>query len=257
MQPTFQDTQPATLHQLSGNAQDEFAIHHPTELLKLLRQLADHNVLVHLSAPSGGSYTTTLWTVDAHLRRVSLAADAVQPAVRALIDAGEATAVAYLDSVKLQFDLQHLVLVHSTSSSALQASLPAVLYRFQRRDSFRVRTPANGAPTATLRHPSMPEVTLTLRVLDVSFGGCALALPDNAPPLASGVQIARVRIELDADARFEATLNVQHVSGGMGSAQTGQRLGCAFVKLDGAAQRALQRYIDQTQKRQRTLLSAR
>jgi len=257
MQPTFQDTQPAALHQLSGNAQDEFAIHHPTELLSLLRQLADHNVLVHLSAPGGGSYTTTLWTVDAHLRRVSLAADAMQPAVRSLIDAGEATAVAYLDSVKLQFDLQHLVLVHGANASALQAGLPAVLYRFQRRSSFRVRTPANAAPTATLRHPSMPDMTLCLRVLDVSVGGCALALPPDVPPLAAGIQIAGVRIELDADARFDTSLTLQHVSGGMGSTRTGLRLGCAFAKLDGAAQRALQRYIDQTQKRQRTLLSAR
>ena len=253
MRPNFQDTEPAKLHQLSGNAHDEFAVHHPTELLKLLRQLTDHNVLVHLSAPGGGSYTTTLWTADAHQRRVSLAADAGQPAVRALIDAGEATAVAYLDSVKLQFDLQHLVLVHGTTSSALQAALPTVLYRFQRRESFRVRTPANAAPTATLRHPSKPEMNLALRVLDVSVGGCALALPANAPPLAVGSQIDGVRIDLDADARFEVTLNIQHVSGGMGSTMAGQRLGCAFAKLDGAAQRALQRYIDQTQKRQRTL----
>ena len=157
MQPTFQDTQPAQLHQLTGNAQDEFAVHHPTELVKLLRQLVDHNVLLHLSAPGGASYTTTLWTVDGGQRRLSLAADAGQPAVRALVDAGEATAVAYLDSVKLQFDLQQLVLVHGANASAIQAELPKVLYRFQRRESFRVRTPANAAPTATLRHPAMPE----------------------------------------------------------------------------------------------------
>jgi len=37
----------------------------------------------------------------------------------------------------------------------------------------------------------------------------------------------------------------------MGSTGAGLRLGCAFAKLDGGAQRALQRYIDQTQKRQR------
>jgi len=80
MQPTFQDTQPALLHHLSGNAQDEFAVHHPTELQKLLRQLADNNVLVHLSAPGGASYTTTLWTIDGHRQRLSLAADAAQPA---------------------------------------------------------------------------------------------------------------------------------------------------------------------------------
>jgi c-di-GMP-binding flagellar brake protein YcgR len=251
MQPNFQDTQPASLQQLTGNALDEFRVGHPTELLALLRQLADHNVRVHLSAPGGGSYTTTVWTVDGHQRRLSLAADAAQPAVRDLIDAGEATAVAYLDNVKLQFDLQGLMLVHGSQASALQAALPTALYRFQRRESFRVRTPANAAPAATLRHPSVPDMQLALRVLDVSVGGCALALPADVPPLAAGIAIAGVHIELDADTRFETTLTLQHISGGMGARDNGQRLGCAFAKLDGTAQRALQRYIDQTQKRQR------
>jgi flagellar brake protein len=251
MAPNFQDTKPASLHQLSGNSQDEFRVGNPTEQVALLRRLVDGNVRVQLSTPSGEAYTTTVWTVDAHQRRLSLSADAVQPAVRALIDAGEATAVAYLDSVKLQFDLHHLVLVHGATSSALQAELPTVMYRFQRRESFRVRTPASAAPTATLRHPSLPEMQLALRVLDVSVGGCALALPADVPPLAAGVQIAGARIELDGDTRFDTTLTLQHVSSGMGSAPTSQRLGCAFGKLDGTAQRALQRYIEQTQKRQR------
>lgn len=251
MQPNFQDTRPASLQQMTGDATDEFRVNHPTELLALLRQLADQNVRVHLSAPGGTAYVTTVWTVDGQQRRLSLAADAAQPAVRDLIDVGEATAVAYLDSVKLQFDLQQLVLVHGTRDSVLQAALPAVLYRFQRRSSFRVRTPANAAPTATLRHPSLPDMLLALRVLDVSIGGCALALPADVPPLAAGIGLPGVHVELDADTRFETTLTLQHVSGGMGSTSTGQRLGCAFGKLDGAAQRALQRYIDQTQKRQR------
>ncbi len=251
MQPSFQDTQPAALHQLSGQAQDEFAVHHPTELLGLLRQLVDNNVRVHLSAPDGSSYTTQVWTVDGHLRRLSLAADAAHPAVRALIDGGEATVVAYLESIKLQFDLQHLVLVHGANASALQAELPKRLYRFQRRSSFRVRTPASTAPTATLLHPSMPEMELALRVLDVSVGGCALALPADVPALAAGITLAGVQIELDGDTRFSTGLTLQHVSGGMGSTDNTRRLGCAFVKLDGAAQRTLQRYIDQTQKRQR------
>jgi flagellar brake protein len=251
MAPNFQDTKPAELHQLSGNSQDEFRVGNPTEQVALLRRLVDGNVRVQLSTPGGETYTTTVWTVDAHQRRLSLSADAVQPAVRALIDAGEATAVAYLDSVKLQFDLHNLVLVHGASSSAIQAELPAAMYRFQRRESFRVRTPASAAPTATLRHPSLPEMLLALRVLDVSVGGCALALPADVPPLAAGVQIAGARLELDGDTRFDTTLTLQHVSSGMGSTATGQRLGCAFGKLDGAAQRALQRYIEQTQKRQR------
>jgi len=251
MRPTFQDTQPAPLHQLTGNALDEFRVGHPTEQQALLRQLADGNVFVHLSAPGGSAYTTTVWAVDAQQRRLSLAADAGQPQVRALVEAGEVTAVAYLDSVKLQFDLQHLVLVHGANASALQAAWPAALYRFQRRASFRVRTAGSGAPTATLLHPDQPEMRLALRVLDVSMGGCALALPADVPPMAAGARLCYVHIELDGDTRFETTLTLQHVSSGMGSRQPDLRLGCAFSKLDGAAQRALQRYIDHTQKRLR------
>ncbi len=249
--PTFQDTQPAPLHELSGNSLDEFRVDHPNEQLALLRQLAETSVLVHLSTANGDAYTTTVWAVDAAQRRVSLAADAAQTQVRALVDAGEATAVAYLDSIKLQFDLHNLVLVHGANASALQAGLPNALYRFQRRDSFRVRTPAGAAPSATLRHPALPNRPLALRVLDVSIGGCALALPKGVPPLSAGMTITGVHIEIDADTRFEAALTIQHVSAGMGSAQGGQRMGCAFGRLDGAAQRSLQLYIDQTQKRQR------
>jgi c-di-GMP-binding flagellar brake protein YcgR len=251
MQPTFQDTQPAPLHTLTGNAQDEFSVSHPNEVRALLRQLVDGNTRVHLSAPDGSGYATTLWTIDTQQRRVSLSADAGSPQLRALVDAGEATAVAYLDSIKLQFDLNGLMLVHSHHASALQATLPSVLYRFQRRGSFRVRTPARGAPTAHFRHPAHPELQLALRVLDVSVGGCALALPADVPPPAAGARIAGVRLELDADTRFEATLTLQHVSGGINPAASANRLGCAFEKIDGAAQRALQLYIDQTQKRQR------
>ena len=251
MQPTFQDTQPAPLATLSGRAQDEFSVGHPSEALGLLRQLVDSSAILHLSAPDGSGYATTLWAVDAQQRRASLSADATSSALRALVDAGEATAVAYLDSIKLQFDLQQLVLVHGHNASALQAVLPAVLYRFQRRSSFRVRTPARGAPTAHFRHPAIPEMMLALRVLDVSTGGCALALPADVPALAAGSRIAGVRIELDADTRLDAVLTLQHVSGGFNPAARGTRLGCAFAALDGVARRALQRYIDQTQKRQR------
>ena len=61
-----------------------------------------------------------------------------------------------------------------------------------------------------------------------------------------------MRIELDSDTGFDATLRLQHVSALHGGG-AGQRLGCEFLALDGPAQRALQRYIDHTQQRRRLL----
>ena len=46
-------------------------------------------------------------------------------------------------------------------------------------------------------------------------------------------------------------LTVQHVSSGFGSNTRVSRLGCSFSRLDGPSQRALQRYIDLTQRREK------
>jgi c-di-GMP-binding flagellar brake protein YcgR len=148
-----------------------------------------------------------------------------------------------------------MVLVRGPKSSALQCSLPREVYRFQRRRAYRVRTLDRSSPTARLRHPSLPEMQLTLRVLDVSIGGCALLVGGDVPPLPPGARLAGVQVDLDADTRFGCELTLHHVSsvhGGAGAV----RLGCEWHGIDGAAQRALQRYIDQTQKRRRLMALA-
>lgn len=248
----FEPTQPAPLSALAGRAIDEFCVDHPQEVLALLRRLVDSAVLVQLSAPGGAAYTSTLWAVDAQAQRISLDADAAHPQIRALVEAGEATAVAYLDAIKLQFDLHGLMIAHGHNASALQARLPDVLFRFQRREFFRVRT-RDGA-VAHLRHPTERAEMLTLRVLDVSVGGCALQLTADSAPIGPGTSIDGVRLELDADTLVVAPLVVQHVSAGFGADTRVSRLGCSFARLDGTSQRALQRYIDLTQRREKFLL---
>ena len=151
-----------------------------------------------------------------------------------------------------QFDLRQPILVRGARATTLQAQLPSELYRFQRRSSFRVRTLERHSPSAALRHPAIADMRLTLRVLDVSIGGCALFLPDDVPPFDAGVRLDGVRIELDAETRFIASLVMHHVTS-IAPSSRGVRLGCEWVSLDGNAERALQRYIDQTQKRRRLM----
>lgn len=244
----FQDTRPAP----ADDTLDDFRVSTPAEVVRLLKSLMDSATLLHLSAPDGSHYTTTLWTIDTARRRLSFSANAEASQLPALVEAGESTAVAYLDSVKLQFEAANLMLVHGEHSCALQCDLPQELFRFQRRNSFRVRTLPRSSPTITFRHPSIPEMSLALRVLDVSTGGCALFLPNDVPPLAPGVAVHGVRVELDANTRFEATLQLCHVTS-LNPQSNGVRLGCELRQLNGEAQRTLQRYIDQTQKRRRLL----
>jgi c-di-GMP-binding flagellar brake protein YcgR len=95
-------------------------------------------------------------------------------------------------------------------------------------------------------------MTVSLRVLDVSIGGCALFLPDDVPPLTPGVVLNGVMIELGLDTRLITSLRLQHVTS-LNQDAKGVRLGCEMVEPSADALRTLQRYINQTQRRARAL----
>ena len=235
-----------------GEPDASFRSKGPHQVLALLHELREAAVVVSLASPEGQSLGATLLTVDPPGQRIAFDVETGDPRLPGLVEANEATAVAYLASVKLQFELRDLVLVHGDKATALQARLPRHVYRFQRRTAYRVRTLERGAPTALLRHPSLPDMQLSLRIADISISGCALLLPDDVPPLQPGSVINGVRLELDADTALQLTLRIQHVSSSL-TAATGLRLGCEILQRDGSNERLLQRYIDQTQKRRRLL----
>lgn len=248
----FQDTQPAALADDGSDPWRSFRVTAPGEIGALLRQLRDSSVPLVVSAPDGATLGTQVWAIDTSQGRVNFAADDNHPQMARVLAADEAVAVGYLDSVKLQFDLHDLVLVRGARSCTLQARLPQAMYRFQRRSAYRVRTLERHSPTAHLRHPAIPDMMLSLRVLDVSIGGCALFVPHDVPALEPGLSLQAVRIELDGETRFIATLQTQHAAT-IPPGHGGLRVGCEWQGLDGIAERSLQRYIDQTQKRRRLL----
>lgn len=246
----FADTRPAELNASGGpDPWSPFRVGHPQERKSLLRQLRDGSVPVNLSAPGGSALTVAVWSVEDDA--IGFSVDASSPQLARLLEGNEVVAVAYLEAVKLQFDLHPLTLVRGPQASTLRCGLPEEIYRFQRRQSYRVRTQDRTSPVARLRHPSIPEMALALRVVDVSLGGCALWLPDDVPPLAAGTVIAEVEITLDAQTRFAGALRLSHVSA-LEPGARGVRLGCEWT-LQGTAERSLQCWIDQAQKRRRLM----
>jgi len=249
----FQDTRPATLDaDDAGDPWGPFRVSHPQECLALLRQLRDGQQPVVLNSPGGDAVTATLWSVDEARGLVTLSAQPGLPALDRLVEADEGMAVAYMDSVKLQWELSRLVLLRGPRLWSLQCALPSVLYRFQRRSAFRVRTPARHAPVARMRHPAMPEMALTLRVLDLSLGGCALWCPADVPMLEAGTRLGEIAIELDATTRFVSAATLAHVSS-LGHHDRGVRIGCEWHQLPTSAERTLLRWIDTAQRRRRLM----
>jgi c-di-GMP-binding flagellar brake protein YcgR len=256
----------------SAPALDDYRVTDATERVALLVDLRDSAAPVLMHAPGGAALRTRLWVVDAAASRLAFAvaaADLPSPHLEPLLDADEVTALAHPGHVKLQFDLHGLVLVRGTASAVLQCALPDEVLRFQRRETFRVCPPVS-SPVAYLRHPSIPDMSLALRVLDLSLGGCALRLPDDVPMLAPGTRLGGVTIELDLSTRLRVELTLQHVTyfghsdetGSVGAPLSadgdrgidgtgGARLGCEWRLERPGDQRALQRWIDHAQVRQR------
>jgi c-di-GMP-binding flagellar brake protein YcgR len=231
---------------------DEFRVAAAREIGLILKRLCDANAQLSLTAGPEATVATTLWAVDSARGSISFSIDPNDPNLAPLLESDEAIAVGYLDNVKLQFDVQGLVLVRGARASVLGCAWPRELFRFQRRGAYRVRPLLRASPSARLRHSEIAEMRLCLRVLDLSIGGCALFLPDDVPALQPGVVLNQVLIELDDDTRFTTDLRLQHITS-MNSDARGVRLGCEFVHAGGDAQRALQRFIDQTQKRSKLL----
>ncbi len=250
---SFADSQPVPLDSADGlDPYVAFRVNSQRDIIALMRELNSSGTPIQLSAHNGAHIDTVIWSVDIGASRLAMHAEPDHPQMQALVEANEVTAVAYLEAVKLQFDLEELLLVRGAQASALQATLPRHVYRFQRRQAYRVRPQERAAPTIALRHPSMPDMQVSLRVLDLSMGGCAVLLPSDVPELRPGSVLHGVRLQLDTHTRLAASLLVHHVTC-MHSQRLGVRLGCELLHLDAEALRSLQRYIDTTQKRHRLL----
>lgn len=230
---------------------DDYRIASPSEILALMHRLESERSLVTLSGPDGSSYTTLVWGVDTSRGTLTFSADSTDPQLKALLGGDEVQAVAYLDRIKVQFDLDGLVQVHGGQVHSLNAHLPREVFRFQRRSAFRVQPFGNPGPVAEFRHPAMPDMKVALRVLDVSLSGVALLLPENVPAIAAGLRINHCTLRLDAETELDVAILIHHITPlqpeGKGPGK-GSRLGCELLGLNGQ-DRSLQHYINQTQKR--------
>jgi len=253
----FLDTRPASLDDEHGaDPWAEFRVTNPGEIGGYLKRLLDGNVPINISGPGSTSMTTLLWSVDAARGVIGFSVDARQPGLDALVAGDQAVAVAYQESVKFQFSLHDMVVVRGAQGAALQCRFPESIYRFQRRGAYRVRTPERGAPVVRMRHPDKPDLVISMRVLDISIGGCALLLPTDAPALQEGSEIKGVRVDLDTETRFLTGIGIRRISPLEDADGTviGSRLGVEWLRLDGNAERALQLYIDGLQKKRRMMM---
>ncbi|PTT76220.1 hypothetical protein DBR42_27245, partial [Pelomonas sp. HMWF004] len=136
-------------------APDDLRISAAAEIALYLQQLQRANARVQLTGPPGLSLSSRITTLapDADLLGLEIATDP-DGISQVLVAGGEITAVAYLGTIKLQFELDGAVLVSGDQGAVLRSMLPTRMYRFQRRQSFRVQPASALYPRVVL--PTRP-----------------------------------------------------------------------------------------------------
>ncbi len=245
------DTLPMSLDSLAAahGGLHDFRMTSSVEIRAMLNRVCAAGAVLSLNASNSANWEVKPWVIDSARSAMSMAFDGDKddPTLQRVLECAQVTAVGVIDDVKIQFDVQGLVLVQGPNSAALRCAVPRELYRFQRRENFRVRPPVRNAPAARITHPGLPAL---LRIIDVSAGGCALFLPLDAPPIEAGTVLVGAVLDLEVNVRIQTDLRVQHVST-LNANATGLKVGCQFVNPNSSSLRNLQHYIAQTQKRAR------
>ncbi|MCH7345840.1 flagellar brake protein [Pelomonas sp. CA6] len=225
----------------------EFRLDSPAEIQGWLRELLARQQRIQLCTPDGLGVHSVLLALDATHGALSLEVPPENEALDELLQSQEVQATAYLDRIRLEFELPGLCRVDGASGRVLRAALPTELYRFQRRQAYRVSAGSGLYPALCLGG----EAPLRLRVINLSMGGLALLWPATLELPAEQALIEGAELELDLDTQIALCLRVQHVTPAEGPHPA--QLGCGFEQLSAMAARALQRYIDQAQKRERLM----
>jgi c-di-GMP-binding flagellar brake protein YcgR len=216
-----------------------------------------------------GAEMVTLYAGDDHdcfvVSRV-LALDATAGAIEfefttddarraAFVRAGRAIATALLGRVKLQFELD-AVIVRKAAASALRlrTPLPSALSRLQRREAYRVASPSESTARLWLRSIQDANGERRIAVMDVSATGLGLRFaPEDADDPAIGTVFGRCRLELPATGPIYCDLVVRSVAPGVAGERGSLRVGCEFAGLDPPSARAVQMFVNTAQTRGRRL----
>lgn len=158
--------------------------------------------------------------------------------------------VSSLHKVKIQFTTAQISVVEYQGKPAFYIPQPDNLFRLQRREYYRLMTPASQLLNCVIP-PARPlaQQPRQVTVMDISGGGIGLTCTEHDTDLVPGQSYADCRIDLPEIGSIRGTIEVKNVVVlTTATGQTHKRAGCEFKNLDPSAAIMLQRYITHLQR---------
>jgi c-di-GMP-binding flagellar brake protein YcgR len=229
---------------LAGSEYDKYMLRNPTEALQLLRQLQAHVTQLTVFCNQGQDMLLTV-LLEVTPDRLILDIGADEEINRRVLAADKHYCLGQLERVRIQFLLGRFERIEYQGRPAFRAALPQEMLRLQRREYYRLSTPAARPLKCRLTLPAANggAKVLEVNVLDISVGGVGIAVPSDELTLEVGQSIPACRIDLPEIGIIEGALCVRQLGISFAGNHTRLRAGCEFVNLPGPQQTLIQRYI--------------
>ncbi|MBS0543653.1 MAG: flagellar brake protein [Proteobacteria bacterium] len=246
---------------LQADDESRFLLRDRLEIAHLLRRLAAERALVtaHL-APGSQSFLTMVLGLTAGEDAVMVDGSPSEAINQQIEGAEQLTCITQLDKVRVQFRLGPPSREAAQSGAVFSAPLPTEVLRLQRRDFFRLNTPVTQTVVCSI--PLDAEQgsgrRVEMRILDISTGGIAIAVPPSGIALAPGMSFDGCQLKLPANEPISARLTVRNLFRLVTRNGTEMlRAGCQFTGLTPQAEGTIQRYIMKNERQRSALARSR
>lgn len=240
--------QPGTTLSSRLEEQDQYLLHDPREIRRVLQLLVDRRsqVTVHL-APRNRMFPSALVKLAEGEDELYIDGSRDSLINEALLHTNHVTCVTMLDRVPIQFRLAGLERLDVDGLVTFRTALPASLLYLQRREYLRMRVPVSEPVLCTLPDatPASPATVVyhDLTVLDISVGGCMVAMPRECADYAVATSFDCM-LHLPGAAPIPLRLRVRsRLEPARQDKTHGPRVGCEFTQLSASVESQIQRYI--------------
>jgi c-di-GMP-binding flagellar brake protein YcgR len=242
---------PLKIELLSEDEDSRFMIHSRGEIQSILKGIVRENSRAALYYGEGDDFilTTMLKVTE---QGIWLEVGPISTSNQRILLSKKIVFISSYHQVKVQFVANHIESAMLDNYSAFHIPFPDKLLRIQRREYFRLTTPANNplkciiplSPPMSTKESGAPISKRELTIMDISGGGVALVCEVHDTTLLPGNCYEDCKIQLPDIGLISATVKVQNsFEVTLRNGQRSKRAGCEFIHLSGEAAVLLQRYV--------------
>lgn len=240
---------PLKIETLSGEESDKYLITSAKEIELILHTLIEKCTRVALYYGNADEFLL-ITLLDIDNKGLWLEQSPNGHGSRQVVASNHLVFVSSHQQVKVQFTTHQASSVIHDGHPAFYIALPKSLYRFQRRDYYRISIPVSVPLRCIIPAGDVPskkphEVT----IMDISGGGVGLTCEETGVELVPGNVYANCTINLPDVGTIISTIEVRNLKVvTTSSGRTYNQAGCVFKNLNNQSIILLQRYVTNMQR---------